>query len=312
MKERVLLRSRPAHVFAFVSLAIAVLAIATFRSAVYARNPDVLSWAFTFDLTLTIPLLYYAFVVRSGHARAVTIAPVFVVCVAVAMRIVPHDQQQFLHQLRYLTAPLDLVTMWLVARRLARGKGTGNGIIDRVVVSEVAILRYGLLSWRTEEPPGFTVHKRNDWATVVACIVVMIVAESIGVHLLIQHWSVRAAWFITALDAYGILWVFGDYHALRLRPITIEDGVLHVRYGLRWSVDVPIANIAEIKAAASGRTARVLRVAMIDEPRLLIELREPVVAHGLMGLEKTIDAIALLPDEPERFETALRLAMRQY
>jgi len=120
------LHLRGTHVFVLASLAVASAALVAFRSTAYARNPDVLAWAFTFDLTLTIPLLYYALVVRGGAARAVTIAPVFVICVAVAMRLVPHDQQQFVHQLRYLTAPLDIVTMWLVARRGCSAEPSGS------------------------------------------------------------------------------------------------------------------------------------------------------------------------------------------
>lgn len=293
-----------------LALAIVGSAIATFRSVAYARHPDVLAWAFTFDLTLTIPLLYYALVIRGGFARAITIVPVFVICVAVAKLAVPHDQQQFLHQLRYLTAPLDVITMWLVARRLARGRGTGNGVVDRIMATELAVLRYGIFSWRKEAPAGFTVHKRNDWATIVAGFIVAIAAESLGIHLLLLHWSTRVAWIVTALDLYGILWLLGDYHALRLRPTTIEDGVLHLRYGLRWSAEIPLVNIDSLEPVAGSEWKRkgVLNVAMLDEPKLLIRLRKPVVAYGLAGLTKTIDTIAILADEAERFEAALRLA----
>ncbi len=295
-------------VFAFVALSIVAFAAVVFRSAAYARHPDVLAWAFTFDLTLTIPLLYYALVIRGGSASPITIVPVFVICVAVAMRLVPHDQHEFLHQMRYITAPLDVVMMVLVARRLARGKGTGNGVVDRVIASELEILRYGLFAWRRPEPAGFTVHKRNDWATIVVCFIVAIAAESIGVHLLVRHWSATAAWVLTGLDIYGVIWLIGDYHALRLRPTTITDGVLHLHYGLRWSAEIPLANIAGIApASADWKRKGVLSVAMLDEPRLVIALRKPVVARGLLGIQRTIDAIAILPDEPERFEAALRL-----
>jgi hypothetical protein len=150
------------------------------------------------------------------------------------------------------------------------------------------------------------VHKLNDWATVVACFIVAIVAESIGVHLLVQHWSPTVAWIITALDLYGILWLLGDYHALRLLPTTIEDGVLHLRYGLRWTADIPVANIAAVKPApVDWKRKGVMKVAMLDEPRLLIELREPVTVYGLAGLKRTVNAIAILPDDPEGFEAAL-------
>ena len=292
--------------FALPALAIVALAMVVFRSAVYAQHPDVLAWAFTFDLTITIPLLYYVLFIRDGLKPVSTVIPVVVICAVIARAVVPHDQQQFLRQLKYLTAPLDLIALFLVARSLARGRGSGNNVVDRLIASEIAILRYGIVSWRKPDAPGFTVHRRNDWATIVVCFIVAIAAESLGVHLLVQHWSPTVAWVITALDLYGILWLLGDYHALRLLPTTIEDGVLHLRYGLRWTADIPLPNIAAVKPApADWKRKGVMKVAMLDEPRLLIELREPVTAYGLAGLKRTVDAIAILPDDPEGFEAAL-------
>ena len=278
--------------FAVASVAIVVAAIAVFRSAAYLQHPDVLAWAFTFDLTLTIPLMYYAFVVRPEIARPITMIPVFVICVAIARVLVPRDQQQFLRDLRFLTVPLEIVTLYLVV------SGRRKGVIERVARSELQILRYGLFAWRTPDAPGFTVHKRNGWGTIVIGFIVAIVAESLAVHLLVQHWSVTAAWIVTGLDLYGILWLVGDYHALRLRVTTIEDGMLHLRYGMRWTADIPLANIAAVRPApADWKRKGVLKIAMLDEPTLLVELHEPVMIEGLMGLRRTIDAIAILPDD---------------
>src|SRR5205814_1279247 len=80
----------------------------------------------------------------------------------------------------------------------------------------------------------------------VACILAMIGFESIGMHLLVQIWSVKAAWIVTALDVYGALWLIGDYHALRLRPTYAKDGILHLRYGLRWNVEIPFDQIEAV------------------------------------------------------------------
>ncbi len=297
---------RNTALFALVSTAIFAFAAAFFRSAIYTAHPDVLAWGLTFDLTLTVPLLYLIIVVRGGRLSAATVAPVFVICVAIAARIVPHGQQEFLHQLRFLAVPLDVVTLWLVARRLA--SGSSQTLLDRLAASELTMLLYGLLSWHTKPPAGFTVHKRSGWGSVVAAIVVVIVAESIGVHLLLQQWSVRAAWIATALDLYGVLWFFGDYNALRLRPTTIDAGALHLRYGLRWAADVPLANIVAVQPVEGDwKRKGTLKIAMFDEPKLRIQFREPVEARGFGGLvRRTIDAIVILPDEPELFESTLR------
>lgn len=297
--------------FALASTAIVAFAIAFFRSATYAAHPDVVAWGLTFDLTLTIPMAYWLLFVRSGRARAITVAPVFVLCAAVASRIVPADQQHFLHQLGWIGAPLDVLSIWLVARRLAHGSGIGSGVIERIVVSEVTMLRYSIFGWRKKAPAGFTVHNESGWGAVLAILLFAIAGESFGVHIVIQHWSVRAAWIVTAIDFYGVLWLLGDYHALRLHPTTIEDGVLRVRYGFRWSADVPLTDIAAFEPVrGEWKRKGILKMAMFDEPLFLITLRGPVAAAAFGGLiTRSIDAIAIRPDEPERFESELGRAM---
>src|SRR5262245_60723420 len=82
-----------ARIFPFAAILITATCWAVLRSRVFALNPDMAAWGVTFDLTLTIPLVYYVAVIRTGRARPITIAPVFVVCVAVAARLIPHEQQ---------------------------------------------------------------------------------------------------------------------------------------------------------------------------------------------------------------------------
>jgi hypothetical protein len=117
-------------------------------------------------------------------------------------------------------------------------------------------------------------------------------------------WSVKAAWIVTALDLYGALWLIGDYHALRLRPTFAKDGILHLRYGLRWSAEIPLADVEavdDIKNESDWKRPGVLKVAMLDEPKYLVRLRQPVTAHGLAGFRRTIHAVAILPDDIDAF-----------
>jgi hypothetical protein len=60
-----------------------------------------------------------------------------------------------------------------------------------------------------------------------------------------------------------------------------------------------------VRSESDWKRKGVLKLAMIDEPRLLIRLREPVVATGLAGITKTIDTIAALPDDEVGFKSAL-------
>jgi hypothetical protein len=293
--------TRP-RLFALAALGIVSVCVLITRSALFARNADVAAWGVTFDLTLTIPLVYWAIVVRTGNAKPITIAPVFVAGMTVAALVVPRGQQQFLHDLRFISVPLELVTLALVGRRVLRGGNVfGGGRLAAIVNSEVAILGYALFAWRT---PSRRVDK-SGWGSIVVCFLVLIGFESIGVHLLVAHWSAKAAWIVTALDLYGMLWLIGDYHALRLLPTFIAGGVLHVRHGLRWSVDVPLTNIAAIEdAPAEWKRKGVLKLTLLDDPRYLVRLAEPVAATGLMGIRRMIDTIAVNPDDAEALAAA--------
>jgi hypothetical protein len=306
---------------------LAIVAAVMVRTQAFAAHPDVLAWAFTCDLTISLPLLWWLFAVRTGRAGAVTLIPLFVIGVGVAARIMPAAQHSFVDQLRYLAAPLDLVTIALVARRVARirrigGDGDpverieracaeifGNGRAARMVAYEISITWYAFSGWRKRAPAGFTVHQRGGWSTVIGVFIFLIGVESVGAHLVVQMWSVKAAWIVTTLDLYGVLWLLGDYQALRLRPTRIEGETLVLSYGLRWRASIPLSEIAAIEPLhheAEWKRKGVLKVAMLDEPRLLIRFATPQTVHGLAGITRAIDAIAILADDDAGFAEALR------
>jgi hypothetical protein len=288
----------------FVLSAFTVVAVCAviLRSCLFAANPDLAAFGVTFDLTITIPLLYWFFVVRGGKASPLTLAPVFIGGTFLAALLVPRAYQQFLSQLKWIAVPAVEVLL-LVA--VARSK-TLRGRVFELVGSEAAMFRYAFLGWREQpeevEGHAFTVHERSGWSTVLACIIVLIVAEGIGMHLLLWRWKPVAAWVWTGLDLWAITWLLGDYQALRLRRSSIDGEALHLRFGMRWSVSVPLAKIVsveEVHAEAEWKRKDVLKVAMLDEPRWLLTFDEPVVVKGLAGLRKTVRAIALLPDDEE-------------
>src|ERR1700688_2850412 len=109
---------KPTHVFTLAAATIVTVCATILHSRLFALNPELGAWGVTFDLAITIPLVYYFAVVRTGVAKPITIAPVFVIGVAIAARLIPHGQQAFVRELRWVAAPLELVTLALVGGRL--------------------------------------------------------------------------------------------------------------------------------------------------------------------------------------------------
>lgn len=286
-----------------------------------------LAWGLTFDLTISIPLLYWFFVVRTGKARALTLGPVFVGGSVLAGVILPASQQQFLRQIVPLGEVLlvgALVRRIVIARRAGGASSdpyeriaaaaralVGEGRAAEILASEISILYYALFGWRLKPVArGITFHERNSWGTILACIYVLIAAEGVGMHFLLRLWHPYAAWAWTCLDLWAVIWLLGDYHGLRLRHTVWDVDALHLRYGLRWSATIPrdnIASIEEVHEESQWKRKDVLKVAILDDPRWLITLREPVVVHGLAGLRKRINAIALLPDQNDAVSDARRV-----
>jgi hypothetical protein len=322
-------RRRSTTLFFLAALTIVLMATTAVRSAAFAQHPDVLAWGLTFDLTLTIPLLHYVLLVRRGYARPATTAIVFIACSMLAARIIPRSQHDFLEDLGALIVAIEVTLVSLVVLRVAalrretRG-GDATARIERaclalfgetrvalIVASEISVLYYALCTWRMRpqrDARTVTFHQRIGWGSILACILVLLTAESIGLHLFIQMKSVLAAWIITSLDIWGALWLLGDYQALRLRPTVVEDDFLRLRFGLRWQADIPRANVASVERISTEEEWKrrdVLKVAILEAPTHLVVLREPVVVRGLAGMTKTVRAVAILPDDPPEFEAAL-------
>jgi len=283
------------------------------------------AWGITFDLTITIPALYWFFVIRTEKARPLSIAPVFMVGTIVAAFLLPCTQQHFLGQLKFVIGPVaEVLLIAALVQRIRKFERStssdpyeriaaavrslaGEGRVAQIVASEIAVMYYALCCWRRNAEPNaraITFHERNGWGVILFGIVLLIAAEGTAMHLLIGRWNANAAWIWTALDVWAILWLLGDYHALRLRSTTLDDDALRVRYGLRWTLDVPresILSIGEVTEESQWKQPGILKIAMLDAPKWLITLREPIIAHGIASLTKETRAIALLPDDEEAF-----------
>jgi hypothetical protein len=293
-----LLRHRAA-VFAVSALAVLTACVLVVRSAAFAKNPDVAAWGITFDLTITLPLLYWFFVIRGGVAQPLTVAPVFIAGTLVAALLIPRPHQQFLQQLRWIVVPAAEV---LALYGLVRGLRNRTHPVLEFARAEAAMFRYAFLGWRMKpEREGITFHRNAGWGSILACIFVLLAAEGIGMHLLLAQWSAKAAWAWTALDLWAAIWLLGDYHALRLKRSFIDDEAFHLQFGVRWSLTIPLVNIASIEELHGAWKKRkdVLKIAILDEPRWLLTLREPMTARGLAGIRKTVTALALRPDDDD-------------
>ncbi len=332
-----------AHRYPRIPIAAFVLLLAAIYAAellvvgpqLLPTRPELGAGAITFDLVVAVPVLFYLLVVRTMRLPAVTLVPVFLGSLFGASLVLPEEHRRYLDLLGRLVVPAELLLLGYLGLRVRRGgsapaDGRGDPL-DRLratlrrvlpsplaadaVAHEAAMLGYALLSWRArpdvrEGELGFTSHRGNGYGGVLAAAAFMVLIETLAVHLLVQRWSATAAWVLTALSLYGLVWLLGYFQAVRLRPVLLTADALHVRIGLLWSVRVPYGDVASLGAAGAGAPARrapgYLHAVTLGPARLLVELREPVRVDGLYGYVKQgVRRIGLAVDDRERFRAEL-------
>lgn len=332
----------PAASFGVLLLAVYTTALLLPGSPLFARNPDLATLGLTFDLTVTVPLLFYSLVVRPARLPLTTLVPAIVLSFVGAGLVLPHDRQHYLHAERALFAPAELILVGLTALRVRRAVrearaasesvdvvevirgGVLGGIpaprVAEAVASEVALLYYGLFSWRTRPVVGardlaFSYHRKSGFVGLLGTLAGVTVVEAAAVHLLVEGWSRAAAWVLTALSAYGLLWLLGFLQAVRLRPILLGPDALHLRTGLRWSARIPYGRIARVvpagRTAPDRRAPGYLHAVPLGTPHLLLELAEPVEVAGLYGVSRRgVSRIGISVDDQARFVAELEERIR--
>jgi hypothetical protein len=306
----------------------------------------VVATALTVDLAVVVPALYALLLVRGRGWPALSVVPVFLASVAGAALVLPAEHRGALHWLEWVAAPAELLLVGFLAHRAlgaarawrktagAEGDGAAPDVFEHlrraahetlpvpavaeILAYEVAVLWYALFAWRARPHLGdaraaFTHHRRLGYGAVAAGLMMVVAVEVVPVHLLLALWSPAAAWGLTALSVYSLLWLLGDYRAMVLRPTLLrrkgEGDVLEVRVGVRWNLSVPLSDVRSLRRAGAAPpptlTPGYLRATPIGAPRLLLELAEPVVARGPYGWRREVSLLGLTVDDEPAFEELL-------
>lgn len=331
---------RHPHLLSFAMIAVLLCAVEWWiaQSVWLPHNADLLALAITADLTIGLPLCYYLLMVRTHRAPAISLIPVFIIAFALANAILPATQHIYLDRIAFVLPLIEggallfaLYNIRRVVQQYRRVRPTmvyptdaleaslrqifGASPVLALLVTELSIPYYVLCGWSqrfTTSDPTLTPlshHRESRYAAVVAMFTGVLVLETIGLHLVVQHWSDTAAWVLTALSIYSLIWLIGDYQAVRLHPHVLSDQLLLLRTGLRWRIDLAWSNIVAVHRTPprGPHLHNYVNTAVYGEPKLVLQLREPVIARGLFGIHKRVQQIGLTVDD----ETTLRTALWQ-
>jgi hypothetical protein len=339
-------RLYPAVWFLPLAAALYAFCILSLHSQAFALRPDLISGAVTFDFVVSVPCLYWWFMVRKARWPALSLLPVLVLCLLVASLLLPAEHRQPLRLAQYLVVFAELTAVAVVAAkavgaakayrsRAQAGGGDDDPVellrfslrqtlpaerVSDVVADELALVYYALFSWRRRVAPradeeAFSYHRESGYGSLLLAFTFVAVLELVGAHFLVTAWWGRgAAWVLTGLSLYGLLWLLGFYQAVRLRPVTVGPDSLRVRVGLRWNILVPLSQIEDVLQSVPGQppptAADYLRAVALGEPQFIIKLREPLTARGLYGSSRRVRALGVAVDDPAAFKDALTARLR--
>ena len=322
--------------FGVLAAGVHAASAAVVASPLFDRAPDVGAAAVTFDLLVTVPFFFWLLVIRRTSLPWISIVPVVLLSLLAASFILPDDRQRYLALAEMAVAPAEIALLAYAVFRVRRFLGRGlesdgdvlaaiRGVMREIIpvrrvadvaAAEVALVWYALLSWRAlpEVAPGdtaFTAHQASGLGGMVGALVVGCVMEALGVHLLVARWSPAAAWVLTGLTAYSVLWLAGLARSVALRPTTLGPDGLRVRVGVLWEMTIPFDRIAAVTPAAAEVSGRgTLKAALLTTPRLSVDLSEEMEATGLYGQRKRgILKVALYVDRPRELAAELQARM---
>lgn len=314
--------------------AIHALAFVLVGTTAFATAPAELGLGLTLDLTLTATLFVYLVAVRPGHLPGIVLLPIFAIGALTARVVLPPEGRAALVFVGLAAVAVELgaatlavvrlrrvVARFRLARRAGRGVrpallealevGLGSRLLAAILVTEVAVVHSALTGWFRRAPRDegafFAVHRKRGWSIIAGTLVFLAAVETIGVHVLLARLSPVAAWIVTAVSIYGIVWIVGDAHALRLGGIQVTDERVEGRIGLRWSFSIPRAAIRSVtRIEAKLPRAKDLAACELLWPNVHVELHEPIEVAGPFGIIKRVRHITLAVDRESDLVVRLR------
>jgi len=289
------------------------------------------------DFTVTFPVFYYLIIVRPLKVPLKSILLVLSLCCVVAYLVLPAHQREYILQIRKLTLVAEIlfiiyaVTKFNKIRaaykthqlhfadpiynlRAAMADVLGDTLPIKVLASELAVLRYGLLFWRKEKSSikvnaTFSTHKESGYIALWCIFLLAVLVEIVAFHFLLRKWSPTSALIVTLLSSYGLILFIADLSAILKRKVLISDHQLILRLGLRWSANTSLSNVSSIQKITYDHksTDDYFKGGITkSNGNVLITFKHPIKIDKLYGTSKEFSSILMNVDDFDGFEKAAR------
>ena len=312
------------------------------KSSIFITNPNSLSIGITFDLLLTVPVIYFL-LIRKTSIPKTTVVPFLIIGMIVCSAILPVQNQYYLDLFKTWMFPiveLSIVSyiIYNVTRAIKRYRINKSGdeidffttlkntcyeILPKKVVipvvTEIAVFYYGFIYWKKRKlnENEFSYHKDSGTVSLLIAIIFIVAIETIVLHMLLQKWNVTVAWILTFLSIYSGIQLLGFLKSMTKRPISIKDGKLYLRYGIMNETTIDLKSIDSIEISSKDielnkETRKLSFLGELESHNVIISLKQENVLTGLYGIKRKYKSLALYVDKKNEFTNRINKALQQW
>ncbi|WP_298325566.1 hypothetical protein [uncultured Dokdonia sp.] len=311
-----------------IPLALVSVLILFSKSTQFLANPSLISVGITIDLMLTVPLIYF-FLIRKKEIPKQTVVLVVIICLFICYKIIPTENQTVLPFLGTWLLPIleiGIIAYILINLRKARlnyNKNRGNYIdfytvvktisqdllpnfMARIIATEITVVYYGIIKWKRRPLKNgeFSIHKKSTSISILLGIMLIIGVETTVFHYILEQEGNPKAWLITFLSIYSLLQILGFLKSIIKRPISFEEDILHLRYGIIKETSIELSNIKSIVLSSKNKYQKGSRLSIFgkhENHNVTLTLKKIGILYSLYGIKNNFTTISFHVDEPQKF-----------
>lgn len=289
------------------------------------------NFAIPFDLMICVPFVFYVIFLRRRGITPIAVIPVIYLGGAVSTIVATPNTPSLLPILFAAALFVDVIILVREIPKLARtfrrgflinkresnqpiewflrgfGEVVPNKIAARIAAMETTMWYWLIASWqKAPESPKysttFSYHKECGLIALSCTVIALGLIETVVVHIAVSQVSVLAAFVLSALSLYTLVWIAANTRAAAKSPILIHEDCITVVWGAFLCVCIESSLIKKVVLSDPKLSKHeVLDMSSFARNPCWIVLHEPMETETFFGKKKNITAIKLTPDQIQEF-----------
>lgn len=187
--------------------------------------------------------------------------------------------------------------------------------VREMLSSEIAVLYYMLTGKKQPlDKYSFSYHKYGGTIAVYVVFIFLLLIEGAGTAILLHKLRVpMVERTLLLLSVYSIFFLIAHIRAMKLRPITVNEETLVLRYGLLTTIHIPLDNILLLEKDKKIYNKRpdAIKLSLLsamEQHNMQLELKDPMSLKILFKKKTGIRSIYFRIDEQAQFCEVLKIA----